>query len=519
MAGDRATGPVSLLRRLTGRARPPHREVTLLDGLEAAVFLVDPYGQPRAGNKAALELAGGQDRLAAWLYDAPFHDPGDRRALRPSDKPLARLRSDPSLTEVFTALIDAQGSEVVLRFTRGRLPDRDGWQMIHVEDGAARLHLRRSSDGADRLESIGQLSGGIAHDMSNLLGVIRLSADTMSLSENDPATRAVVSAIQAACDRGTTLIDHLLSIARREDGESSRITLAPFLAALQELMRNTIPAHIRIDLALEAPDLWLVADRGALENALLNLTINAQKAIQETGAREGQIHLGAALQGDRVALWVEDDGPGMEPAVLARAAEPFFSTRPHGGGSGLGLAMVSNFAEVSGGEIRIESQPGEGTKVSLLLPRNAETEVDGADASAGDGDTVDLQGVRLLIVEDDPLFGEVLSQALQALGAEVTLAASAAPAQQAIEAFAPDLLITDIVLPGPMNGHQLALELRRSLPELRVIYVSGYAAPSALPGDYVPGAFLRKPVSARTMANTISRSLAAAPGATDGQLN
>ncbi|PJE30367.1 Signal transduction histidine kinase [Pseudooceanicola antarcticus] len=505
----------ALLRRLTARRPLPRRQLRILDGLETAVFIIDPYGQPAFGNRAARDLAGGSDSLAAWLYDAPFHDPGDRRILRPSDRPLARLRADPELTEAFSALIDAEGGEAVWRFTRTRLPRWPGWQMIHVEDGSARLHLRRSSDHANRLESIGQMSGGIAHDMSNLLGVIRLSADTLWLE--DTRARTAVSAIQSACDRGTTLVDHLLSIARREDGQVTRIELGPFLSSLRELMRRTIPAHIRIELVLESPDLWIISDLGALESAFLNLAINAQNAILDSSASEGRISLGADGEGDRITLWVEDDGPGMEPAVLARAAEPFFSTRHQDGGSGLGLSMVANFAEVSGGEIAIDSTPGNGTRVSMTLPQISRQDPSSPEAQAeqAEEEQIDLTGARLLIVEDDPLFGEVLTQALRALGAEVNLATSAEPAQAAVAARPPDLLITDIVLPGPMNGHQLAQHLRGLVPELRVIYVSGYAAPSAYPGDYVPGAFLRKPVSARTMANTIALSLA--PGPQDGR--
>ncbi|MBR9763638.1 MAG: response regulator [Rhodobacteraceae bacterium] len=506
MTNDASSGPLARLRNLFDS--PGGVADKVLEALPMAVILVDSYGQPRQGNRAALDLAEDSD-LATWLYDAPFHDPASRDSLRPADKPLARLLADSSLSEVFAALIDAQGAERVFLFTRTALADPAQGQVICVEDGAALWHLRHQNRASDRLDSIGQLSGGIAHDMSNLLGVIRLSADALVLAQQDPQARAAGQAIQAACDRGGALIGHLLSIARREDGAPSEIALAPFLDDLRELIRRTTPAHIRLEVQQATPGLHVTCDRGGLENALLNLAINARNALQESARPEGTIRL-TASRGPApasVQLRVEDDGPGMQPAVLERATEAFFSTRPMSGGTGLGLAMVSTFAEVSGGDMRIESAPGEGTRITLTLPESGPADP----TEKEDPAEVSLDGVHLLVVEDDPLFGEVLCQALRLLGASVTLMTDAGSAMEAATDPAPDLLITDMVLPGPMNGHQLAQHLRQRFPELRVIYVSGYAAPNHLPGDYVPGAFLRKPVSAATMANTIARSLARAP--------
>ncbi|WP_168161481.1 ATP-binding protein [Oceanicola sp. S124] len=497
-------GPLAWLRRRLGASGPVRDGLDALEALPTAIVISDGYGRPLGANRAARDLAGG-GALDAWLYDAPFHDPESRGSLRPAERPMARLLADTGLVEVYAALMDAEGSEQILRFTRTILPGPPARLVVCIEDGAALWHLHRRGEATDRLESIGQLSGGIAHDMANLLGVIRLSADALTLTGKDAANTAAVASIQAACDRGGALIDHLLAIARREDGARSEIEIAPFLDTLRQLIRRTTPAHLRLEVDGGPEGLVVTCDRGGLENALLNLAINARNALQDQGTAEGLIRIAARRGGGAgmVQFDVTDDGPGMQPAVLERATEAFFSTRARSGGTGLGLAMVSTFAEVSGGSMRIESAPGEGTRVVLTLP------VEGpADSPAvAEAQEVSLAGLRLLVVEDDPLFGEVLSQALHLSGAEVTLVPEAGPALAAAQDFTPDLLITDIVLPGPLNGHQLAQQLRQRHPDLRVIYVSGYAAPSHLPGDHVPGAFLRKPVSVATMTNTIARSL------------
>ncbi len=335
---------------------------------------------------------------------------------------------------------------------------------------------------AHRMEAVGQLTGGVAHDFNNLLAVIMGNAEL--LGERLGADDELVESIMRAASRGADLTQRLLAFSRRQPLRPRATDLRELVDGMGELLRRTLGETIKIEI-MAPPDPCLVQiDPGQLENAVLNLAINARDAMPTGGRLD--IKSAEATRSDDyfsthpnldpdhyIVLEISDTGTGMAPDVMARAVEPFFTTKDVGEGTGLGLSMVHGFAMQSGGELVILSEEGRGTTTKLYLPR-ASGEVDPAaariavDAKGGKGETV-------LVVEDDSDVRELAKTALESLGYRVRTAADAQAGLAALEA-APriDLLFSDVVLPGAMSGPELAREATRRFPDLKVLFMSGY---------------------------------------------
>ncbi len=344
---------------------------------------------------------------------------------------------------------------------------------------------------AQKMEAIGQLTGGIAHDFNNLLGVVlgNLQLLERSLAESPNLARKVHTAMRAAV-RGADLTRRLLTFARRQILDPSVIDLNRQLSAFQDLVQRTLGDSIEVRLS-QAPDLWHVrVDAGQLENAILNLAINARDAMPQGGrltVRSRNVVLDAAFcrehpqvePGEYVSITVSDTGTGIEPAVLKRAFEPFFTTKESGKGSGLGLAMVHGFAEQSGGVATIQSEFGRGTTVTLYLPRCWEEQAEREDtivtqAAPGGDETI-------LVVEDDADLRETVVTALGQLGYRAIAAANAASALKILAGTERiDLLFTDVMMPGGMLGPGLAMQARELRPSIEVLFTTGYADAAAL---------------------------------------
>lgn len=369
-----------------------------------------------------------------------------------------------------------------------------------------RASEQRSRD-SERLEAIGQLTGGVAHDFNNLLTVILGNSDVLRDRLDDPTQRRMADLIHLAATRGSDLTKRLLAFARRQPLKPQRVCLNERTGSVHALLRGALDARIRIRHS-PAPGLWEVqVDPGQFDVALLNLAFNARDAMPSGGtltivtenikvrgrsasAREG------VPAGDYVCITVSDTGTGMEEEAQRRAFEPFFTTKPSGKGSGLGLSMVYGFARQSDGHILIRSAVGEGTSVKLFFPRAPRSGVT-ASESLPDADEPALFGTgRVLIVEDDPLVREHSAHNFHTLGYVVSLAASAEEALIALEEN-PDIfmLFTDVVLGSGMNGLELAVEARRRHPGLKVLYTSGYVPGEiGFSGSLVSDAeLLRKP--------------------------
>ncbi len=347
---------------------------------------------------------------------------------------------------------------------------------------------------AQKMEAVGQLTGGVAHDFNNLLAVIL--GNTEMLGERLGAKDRQVAAVMRAAERGAELTQRLLAFSRRQPLKPQEIDLAGRVAGMTELLTRTLGATIEISVA-STPGLWrALADPGQLENALLNLAINARDAMTEGGRlsisttnaslEPGEIAAllaGQALEaadgepgdpGDYVVLSVSDNGTGMSPAVLARVFEPFFTTKGVGQGSGLGLSMVYGFARQSGGFAAIESAPGRGTTVRLYLPR-AVVAAPAPGARDRAGQLPHGHGETVLLLEDAQDVRELAAALLEALGYRVLAAAEAAEAG-ALLAENPGvaLLLTDVILPGGCSGPDFAETARRHNPALKVLFMSGY---------------------------------------------
>ena len=342
------------------------------------------------------------------------------------------------------------------------------------------------------MEAIGQLTGGIAHDFNNLLtgiiGSLALMQKRLAQGRTETLERYAGLAL-ASANRAAALTHRLLAFSRRQPLEAKAVDANALVASMEDLLRRTIGESIVFQ-SVETPGLWpTLCDPHQLENALLNLAINARDAMPDGGrltietanavldeayvAREPGV-----AAGPYVMLSVTDTGTGMPPDVMARAFDPFFTTKPIGQGTGLGLSMIYGFVKQSDGHIKIYSEPGQGTSIKIFLPR-FHGSGDAAPAEAGEATPRAEEGETVLVVEDDLTVRDLVLEVLQDLG-YTALQAPDGPAGLALLRSDQriDLLVTDVGLPG-MNGRQLAAQARVARPDLKVLFITGYAENAA----------------------------------------
>lgn len=400
-----------------------------------------------------------------------------------------------------------------LRRLNASLEDRVQREVAARE--AAQLKLAQDQ----RLRALGQLAGGVAHDFNNIMQAVQSGASLIRRRAESPdAVRHLAQMVEEATQRGASVTRRLLSFARRGDLRPEAVDPAALARGLEEILWHTLGSLVRVEVRLGEALPSVVTDRGQLETVLVNLSTNARDAMPNGGlltiAATAERLEGAAADalglapGSYVRFTVSDTGDGMPPDVLARAGEPFFSTKGAGAGTGLGLAMARGFAEQSDGALAIESAVGQGTAVSLWLPAAA-AEGDGAAAAA----TADppQRSLRILLVDDDVMVRDFLAQALGDQGLAV-LCASGGPAALALLAAGekPDVLVTDYEMPG-LNGLALinAVRARPALRDLPVILLTGNLEAGLdrqLEERLANDAWLRvlrKPVSAEVLATAM----------------
>ncbi|MBU0524964.1 MAG: response regulator [Gammaproteobacteria bacterium] len=392
-------------------------------------------------------------------------------------------------------LIDLSQSELRLQNTLETLEQQ-------VEERTAQLrHNEEALRQSQKMEAVGQLTGGIAHDFNNMLtgiiGSLELLRRRLARGRTDDLDGLIEMGVTSA-NRAAGLTHRLLAFSRRQSLDSKPVKMNTLVVSMGELLQRSINESIQLDMQL-SEDLWVAeADPNQLESALLNLVLNARDAMPEGGKLvvntsnqhldKGFTQVHSNLQpGDYVVLRVTDTGCGMPEGTITRAFDPFFTTKPIGQGTGLGLSMIYGFSKQSHGHVTIESEVGNGTTVSLYLPRYngalvEDTLIDIAHAPhAQDGETV-------LIVEDDPAVRVLVSAVLSELGyafVEAGDADSAVPILDSGQRI--DLLISDVGLPG-MNGRQLAEIGRQYRPDLKVLFITGYAEHAAVRGGFLdPG--------------------------------
>ena len=365
---------------------------------------------------------------------------------------------------------------------------------------------------AQKMEAIGQLTGGMAHDFNNLLTVVVGSLDLVMRRCDDEATlRLARNALQAA-ERGANLTAQLLAFSRRQRLSPVALDINKVIVGMRDMLARTIGPHIQIETELEA-EMWpALADPTQLEVMLLNLAINSRDAMPHGGRIRIETHNIDSIPqplttelgpGEYVCISVSDDGPGMPPEVLAHAFEPFFTTKSHGKGTGLGLAQLYGFAKQSGGAARIESEIGKGTTVAIYLPRTLEKV--SADA-VGRPDSHRGRRARILLVDDDNEVRAVTSDTIKEIGYQVVAVASAEDAVAKLTNERFDLLITDVAMPGT-NGVELARRARLIVPDMPVLFSSGYADVQMFGEELSDETVLKKPFRISEVAARIATSL------------
>jgi two-component system, cell cycle sensor histidine kinase and response regulator CckA len=489
---------VGVITDITERTRVEHaleasetRYRRLFEAAKDGILILDAgTGKIVDVNPFLTELTGysREEFLGLHLWEiGPFKDKADSKAS------FADLQAKEYVRYDDLPLLGHDGREIAVEFISNvyRVDSQDVIQ-CNIRDISARKRaekerraLEQQFQQSQKLESVGRLAGGIAHDFNNLLTVILSCAETLK-AEGGPASPAqpeVVDDILVAGRRAEELTRHLLAFARKQVIAPVALDLNAIVRESEKLLRRSLGEDVELVTALPA-GLWLTrCDPGQIEQVILNLAINARDAMPSGGrlaietanvevdddfvGRHRFMH-----PGPHVRLRITDTGAGMTPEVKAHVFEPFFTTKPVGMGTGLGLATVYGIVKQSEGSILLESEPGLGTRFEVYLPRTSDPLVSVSTASVASRRGTET----VLVVEDDPLVRKVACRSLDAAGYHVIVASSGREALDLATRVGGrlDLLLTDVIMPG-LNGRELADELRRGRPGLRVLYMSGYA--------------------------------------------
>lgn len=377
--------------------------------------------------------------------------------------------------------------------------ERHRAEALHTAEDALRQ--------AQKMEALGQLTGGVAHDFNNLLTPILGTLDLLARRPgDDPRTAALLDGALQSASRAKTLVQRLLAFARRQPLEARPLAIDGLAHDMAQLIRSTVGPSIQVSILAEGNVPPALGDTNQIEMALLNLVVNARDAMPDGGEIEIAVRAldspdssDDLAPGKYVVLTVSDNGAGMDEETRRRATEPFFSTKGLGAGTGLGLSMIHGLAGQLGGALRIESEVGRGTRVELILPAS-----DHVVESVGEGveSRVSSQPLKVLLVDDEPLVRASTAAMLEALGHKVTACGSGGDALALVEdGYAPDLLVTDQVMPG-MPGDRLAAAVRKRRPSVRTLIVSGF--PGGVGRDAAT-AYLAKPFRATELGAAITK--------------
>ena len=391
-----------------------------------------------------------------------------------------------------------------------------------VQDITESNRLTAALNQSQKMEAMGQLTGGVAHDFNNLLTVISGNLELLEMQSTTADQRELLTEARAASNLGAELTQRLLSFARKSTLVPEPVDLNEAILALSALVRRSLGGRVSLTTTL-SPELNLVTVDGALfDSALMNLAINGRDAMSEGGeltieTSRRVLFKDEALSfdlpaGEYAVVIVSDTGHGIEPDHLKNIFDPFFTTKATSGGSGLGLSMVYGFARQSGGHVTVDSESGAGTRFSLWLPQSMEGAVSLASRQVNGDDATNSRPTRILLVDDDDSVRRLTERRLRGLRHEV-LTAGNGPSALALYNETPDidLLLTDMVMPEGMSGYELAKALRQLDPELPVIIASGYSEQLAslqyLRGDRI--GLLRKPYDLSQLEKALAQALGA----------
>lgn len=478
--------------------------------IDYAIFMLDPTGTIINWNPGAERIKGYRPDEIIGQNFSRFYTDSDRTAGRPTralkiasstgryDEEGWRVRKDGSFfwaSVVIDAIRDDFGNLIgFAKVTRDITERREAQQNLE--------RVQRQLAESQKMDALGQLTGGVAHDFNNLLMIVSGNIQTLKkIVANEPKALRAVHAIETATKRGATLTKQLLTFSRRQSVNPLPTNVSERVRSIAEVLQsglgNAITLHI------DTPDdLWPVTiDATEFETALLNVIINARDAMNDGGqvvVKARNITKTDEAEGRYVAISVEDTGDGIPNDILAKVFDPFFTTKPAGKGTGLGLSQVHGFAHQAGGHIGIESELAHGTTVTLYLPPTETlcAEDNGSSRSSRKGGTV-------LLVEDNPDVAEASAGLLEQLGYRVRISSNAEAALLEIESNGVDLVFTDIVMPGKMDGLGLAKVLRATHPHLPVLLATGYS--EDLAGRQVDFHVLRKPYAIHELSQALAK--------------
>jgi PAS domain S-box-containing protein len=480
--------------------------------IDYAIFMLDPTGTIINWNAGAERIKGYHPDEIIGQNFARFYTDSDRAAGRPAralniasstgryDEEGWRVRKDGSFfwaSVVIDAIRDDFGNLIgFAKVTRDITERREAQQKLE--------RVQRQLAESQKMDALGQLTGGVAHDFNNLLMIVSGNIQTLKkIVESEPKALRAVHAIETATKRGATLTRQLLTFSRRQSVNPLSTNVSERIQSITEVLESGLGKAITLYIDT-LDDLWPVTiDATEFETALLNLVINARDAMTDGGqviVKARNITKTDESEGRYVAISVEDTGDGIPTDILAKVFDPFFTTKPAGKGTGLGLSQVHGFAHQAGGHVGIESELGSGTTVTLYLPP---TETLCAEESGSSRRGTRTRGGTVLLVEDNPDVAEASAGLLEQLGYRVRVSNNAEAALLEIERDGIDLVFTDIVMPGKMDGLGLATVLRATYPHLPVLLATGYS--EALAGRQLDFHVLRKPYEIHELSQALAK--------------
>ena len=505
---------ISFVLDLTARKQAEEKYRLLMERAHDAILVLDQTGLVIEANRTAGVMLG---RPREDMIGRPF-----RSVVDPAGAPELDCLLTPGSTGLIQLrLAGADGNGLDAEMSAARV-SIGGQELVIVigRDITQRLRLEQQLRQSQKMDAIGQLTGGVAHDFNNLLTVITGAADILTDGlSGEPELAAIGGMIEQAASRGADLTRQLLAFARKQPLQPRDTDINSLVAETGKLLRPTLGEQIEIDLRLQT-DCWrALIDPSQLSTALINLAVNARDAMADGGKitfgttnvsfepSASEPHPEVTL-GDYIMITVSDTGVGIPPAIRDKVFEPFFTTKEFGKGTGLGLSMVYGFVKQSGGHIKIDSEEGHGTTISLYLPRGIQEAVL-PNVTA----TSELQrgSETILVVEDDALVRNYVVAQLKSLGYHTITAANGPEALALLDQnVAFDVLFTDVIMPGGMNGRELADAVTRRRPGVPVLYTSGYSEAAIMHnGRLDPGvALLNKPYRQADLARSMRQVLA-----------
>ncbi|MDZ7645423.1 MAG: ATP-binding protein [Woeseiaceae bacterium] len=496
-------------------AQREERTRALMDSTADGIVSVGPDGRIDAANRAAGRMVGCD---AGELTGQPVEDlvaESDRRLF--VDAMRVGNGVDVYTDHVFQGR-RTDGSEFPMEVAVTRQAGAAEYrQIVTLRDVSERAATEARLFQAQKMEAVGQLTGGVAHDFNNLLTVITgnlevLQSEVARPGSDEQADRLIRSALRAA-ERGAQLTAHLLAFSRRQPLTPLPVDVDDLIAGMNDLLRQTLTSAVDLQYRLESGGWRAMVDPVQLEAAVLNLTINARHALEGGGrvvvaSRPFTARLQPELQdGEYVVVSISDNGTGIAPEHRERVFEPFFTTRTVGAGSGLGLSMVHGFVKQTGGKVQLASEVNEGTTVEMFLPRAVESLRQGASEVV---EQPARAAGRVLVVEDDPAVLAIAVRMLEGHGYDVASAKDAVIGLELLEQEPPpDLVLSDVVLPEGMDGYAFASQVRRNYPDITVLLMSGYprdAFPGGASGEF---RLLQKPFRRGDLLRAVAEALSA----------